>query len=465
MRIGRKTRRVDPNQKLLNILLTNGRFPVSLDLARQLHSAGHTIYVVDPMKSHVCRFSNAVQQSGHVPAPHFDPPGFLAMLQKEVTSHNIDLIIPLHEEVFHIALQSKQYPEIINKLFAPPVEMLMSLHNKWSFSRLQKAFGLDCPETWLVATPSDIDNLDLSQELAFKPCFGRAKSNLHHHKPGQPIPESLTNGIAPATKYVAQLWHTGKQYCTYAVAWKGTLLCFGVYPVIHTMDGSSCVYFESIRHEKILAYSRTLVEKLNYTGQMALDFIETDDRVMAIECNPRATSGIHLFSSSKPSSLAKAFTDPESLISNPQRTTQLPILPHQPTKRQLVPGMLMNKSAKKNVNWHSFVGHMKHLTTTRDVLYSRKDLAPSFMQPFLVMSYYEICRERKIDSIGVMFQDDLVWEPDEKEVENVEKFVEAFVSGYEQDHGKQTREGDSLQHGDIHIDWNTAGTAAIAANA
>lgn len=30
----------------LNILLTNGRFPVSIDLARQLKLAGHHVYVV-----------------------------------------------------------------------------------------------------------------------------------------------------------------------------------------------------------------------------------------------------------------------------------------------------------------------------------------------------------------------------------------------------------------------------------
>src|SRR5439155_26248657 len=33
-----------------------------------------------------------------------------------------------------------------------------------------------------------------------------------------------------------------------------------------------------------------------FTGQIAFDFIETaDGRLFAIECNPRATSGIHLF--------------------------------------------------------------------------------------------------------------------------------------------------------------------------
>lgn len=40
----------------LNILLSNGRFPVSIDLARQLKPAGHNVYAVDPMHYHVCKF-------------------------------------------------------------------------------------------------------------------------------------------------------------------------------------------------------------------------------------------------------------------------------------------------------------------------------------------------------------------------------------------------------------------------
>lgn len=56
----------------LNILLSNGRFPVSIDLARQLKLAGHNVYVVDPMHCHVCKFSNSVKKSYQVPAPHVD---------------------------------------------------------------------------------------------------------------------------------------------------------------------------------------------------------------------------------------------------------------------------------------------------------------------------------------------------------------------------------------------------------
>jgi hypothetical protein len=53
----------------LNVLLTNGRFPVSLDLARQLKQAGHYVYAVDPMEFHVCKFSRSTVHCRQSAAP------------------------------------------------------------------------------------------------------------------------------------------------------------------------------------------------------------------------------------------------------------------------------------------------------------------------------------------------------------------------------------------------------------
>lgn len=43
-----------------------------------------------------------------------------------------------------------------------------------------------------------------------------------------------------------------------------------------------------------------------------------------------------------------------------------------------------------------YLAHMKHHLTTKDVMFSKKDIWPTLMQPFLLTSYYEICRERKM---------------------------------------------------------------------
>lgn len=386
----------------LNVLLTNGRFPVSIDLARQLHLAGHRVAVVDPMHYHVCRFSRVVRKSYHVPAPHVDAAGYIAGVKAAVHDSNIDLVIPMHEEIFYLA--GCREDEILQRLLAPPFPTLVMLHNKWDFSRFLQRTGLDTPAASLCRSIDDVRALDPAKELALKPVFGRACANVHHLVPGKPRPAAVA--VGPDNHYIAQEWIHGARFCSYSVLRDGAIRAFAVYPVRDTIDGSSAVFFTSVPHAAIRAYVERLAAALpNVTGQLALDFIETPSRLVAIECNPRATSGIHLFS--RTPDLARALTNPRrSAEARPGHT------------RQLMPGMLM--WAHKGQGMQAWAAHMGRLVKSKDVLFSASDVAPSLMQPFLLTSYYKICQERRM-SLPEMFQWDLTWEPVGEELESVRR--------------------------------------------
>lgn len=184
-------------------------------------------------------------------------------------------------------------------------------------------------------------------------------------------------------------------------------LCFQRVPVVDTIDEASCVYFQSIEHAEIRAYVERIADALpGVNGQITFDFIETDNQLVAIECNPRATSGIHLWSGTP--DLAYSFTRSSPAVAKPG------------ARRQLLPGMLM--WSKKSVGPGEYLRHMKRLMGTRDVMFSRKDLLPSLMQPFLLTSYYEICRQRKM-KLPTMFQWDLMWDPGREQLENVRRLL------------------------------------------
>ena len=54
--------------------------------------------------------------------------------------------------------------------------------------------------------------------------------------------------------------------------------------------------FQCEQVKSIETWVSAFVKKLNFSGQIAFDFIQTKDgEVYPIECNPRLTSGIHLF--------------------------------------------------------------------------------------------------------------------------------------------------------------------------
>ncbi|KAG8918808.1 hypothetical protein FRC01_001643 [Tulasnella sp. 417] len=403
------------------ILLTNGRFPVTIDLARQLKRAGHTVYCVDPMEYHICKFSNSVKKSYYIDAPHVKPQGYIDGVKKAIREQNIDMIIPLHEEIFYLAKSGE--PEIIDRLFAPDFKVLLRLHNKWEFSKWLGRIGLDRPATWLCKSREDLLALDLSKELALKPVFGRAKSGVFHHKPNEPIPEDIP--VSDEIHYIAQEWVTGSAFCSYMVVRRGGIQAFAVYPVTETLDGSSCVYFKAIEHDAIRNYCEQVAKNLPNTGaQIAMDFIETPEgRLVAIECNPRATSGIHLYSGT--THLARALADPNHFP---------PSLAKIGAHRQVAPGMLMWE--KKDVNLKRYLQHQKRLMSSRDVVFTTKDLLPVLMQPFLLTSYYKICQERKM-KLPEMFQWDLTWEPQGEELAWARKLIEEEDARDEQEVVKQ----------------------------
>jgi len=254
-----------------------------------------------------------------------------------------------------------------------------------------------------------------------KPVFGRASTNVYHIKPDKPVPQDID--VSEDCHYIAQEWITGDRYCSYTIVRDGKIKAHGVYPVLDTIDGSSSVYFRQKDHPRIKEYIKNFVSNLpTLTGQLAFDFVEKGERLIVLECNPRATSGLHLWSDTP--LLARAITDslrPEDVnedgFSEPARTRT----GRQP-RRQVAPGMLMWEH--DNSSWKQWWKHMRHLMGARDVMWTLYDLTPSLMQPFLLTSYYKICHERQLE-LPEMFQWDVSWVPEGEHLQNVRKFVEA----------------------------------------
>ena len=126
-------------------------------------------------------------------------------------------------------------------------------------------------------------------------------------------------------------------------------------------------------------------------------------RLVVTEYNPRATSGVHLWSQSPhlanvivsnipthPASSAEE--GPNGPNENPQSAAAGELGSRPGSKRQVGPGMLM--SEHKDASFRRFLNHLGHLVGTRDVIFSWKALPPVLTQPLLLMNYYEVCHEQ-----------------------------------------------------------------------
>lgn len=157
-----------------------------------------------------------------------------------------------------------------------------------------------------------------------------------------------------------------------------------------------------------------------WSGQTALDFVEHDGYLVTMECNPRATSGIHLWSATP--LLARALTD----SMNDGDTNGEGCVEPQPTPtgrqphRQLAPGMLM---WEHDLSPKVFAKHMLRLTISKDVIWKTRDMMPSIAQPFLLTVYYKVCWQRR-QKLPDMFQWDLTWQPDGQQLERLRKMMD-----------------------------------------
>jgi len=277
------------------ILITGARAPVTRDLRQALSAAGHEVHLADVFRT---------RTAGRFPwrtyaAPVQQPDRFARDIAKINIDLKPDLIIPLCEEVFHLAGISGL------PLFAADRATLLRLHSKWDFNQWVRSLGLDAPATQR-ASPGDAGPTATS---VFKPEFSRFGARcLIRPAPG--IVAKLVHD--PANPWLRQDYVAGDDLCFHAIARAGRVRAFAAYRSDWRTEGGASYYFAPLPaalSQRLFAIATTIVEAGKLTGQIACDIRHgADGRLWLIECNPRGTSGLHLLAHD-PQALAKAFLD------------------------------------------------------------------------------------------------------------------------------------------------------------
>lgn len=381
---------------MANILLTGGRAPATLDLARSFHAQGHRLFVAESLPHSLTAASRAIHASFLVPPPRQQPADFSQALAEIIRQHQIDLLIPTCEEIFYVSMGLEKLAGLCT-VFAEPIERLRLLHNKWTFIQTARAMGLAVPETQRIETEADLRAAYARwSRLVLKPVFSRFASRtlilgLGHRtsetsqmggrnplgipdRVAHPLERSFAASTtfaslraSPASPWVAQEYLDGQPLCTYSVAHAGQLTAHTAYRSLFTAGRGATIHFQHVEHPASLAWVSRFVEAFGFTGQIAFDFIETGETIRAIECNPRATSGIHL--------LTAAPCFPDSLF-DPAMACLFP--PAQPAPMlsaamllYALPAALRKRTLRRW--WQAF-------RSGRDVIFQREDVGPILAQ-------------------------------------------------------------------------------------
>ena len=281
---------------MTTVLLTLGRLPKALDLARGFSKAGCRVLVAEPYGWTLAGASRHVAREFKVPAPSKGKAAYRAALAEIVRSEGVDWVVPVSEETMHVAHLAGMLPEGV-RLFTMLPDEVLALHDKASFVRKAAAMGLRVPESAALGS-AEAEALARDGPVVVKPVYSCSGNGLHILRDGEPLPPA-----DPAAPAVVQRFVEGREHSTCTIAQKGRVVGTMVYRGA-VMSGSVAVAFERVEMPAIAAWVEQFVAQTRWSGFISFDFIVDENGVPhAIECNPRATSGVHFW---EPEDIARA---------------------------------------------------------------------------------------------------------------------------------------------------------------
>ncbi len=285
---------------MTTVLLTLGRLPKALDLARGFARAGCRVIIAEPFAWTLAGASRHVARSFVVPPPSKSKAAYLAALTEIVARENVDLVVPVSEETMHVAFLRDRLSDRV-RLFTMPPERVIALYDKAGFVREACALGLSVPETHKLGTIAARE-LAAAADVVVKPVFSCAGRGVRFLGRGSALPDP-----DPATPAIVQRFAAGHEHSSCTIAHEGRVLATMIYRGT-MMSGTVAITFERVDAPAIASWIARFVAGTGWSGFISFDFIlDAAGGVTAIECNPRTTSGLHFW---LPEDIAGAVLDP-----------------------------------------------------------------------------------------------------------------------------------------------------------
>ncbi len=376
------------------VLLTLGRLPVALEIARAFHAAGFRVVVAEPFAWPVCRVSRCVDKCYRTTAPVVDANTYYTELLDIIDAEQISIVIPVSEEILFVSALNEKLPSSV-KLVCMDTNSLLTLHDKYLFNRWAKAHDLPVPLTVLAREVPDASSL-LAAEYVVKPRLSCSGTGVRFGKPREQL-----SPTERSEQYIVQQRLTGHSLSTFSIAVDGQVLVTIAYRGLLT-SGSVSVCFEEVSlPEELKRFVTQAATVLEYNGMISFDFIQDEHgHWQAIECNPRATSGIHFVNSDH---IVQPLLAVAGAVSS--QSVQTPANPGD--RRQEFWSCLARVEGDLfKLKWNG--QGWRQLFTTRDITWSWRDAKPFLLLPVVLAPHLGQAIKRR-QAVAELLMLDVGW--------------------------------------------------------
>jgi predicted ATP-grasp superfamily ATP-dependent carboligase len=269
--------------------------PFALDVIRKLGERGHEVFACDSYDASPGSHSKFLAGHFTTASATGDPAQFASDVERIADINEIELILPMFEEVFYLAAQHERISKV-TKLYAPPFRTLAQVHDKGTFQELCDRLEIRTPQTVLAHSPAELEEAIARFPHYFaRAAFSRGGVGLLTNT-GPLAGHLSTSDCQPteANPWLVQEFVDGPMHCTYSALHDGRVASHMSYRAPRQWQHSTGIQFLSVDPSATLPTVEKLGSELTWDGQMSLDFIEMDDGLVMIECNPRPTDGVLL---------------------------------------------------------------------------------------------------------------------------------------------------------------------------
>lgn len=304
-----------------SILVTGARAPAAVHFARLLTTAGHKVILADSQRfalGRATRFKHAYVQ---LPKPVDGIQAYGAAVENILQKYGCDLIVPTCEEIFHLAAWRDLYRRPI-PLLAPNFDTLSMVHNKHTFAVSTQGYEAAAAATYLLESQADVARLaSQAKLLVFKPVWSRFANRVFICRSYSALSNLIPTKQEP---WIAQDYLPGEELCCWAFMQGGKLLALSVYRPLYRVGHGAAIAFEGVEDGNIRSFVESYGQKLNWHGQISFDFRrDAAGQLHVLECNPRATSGVHFFDAT--SGLATTIADGKPALPTSNVPMTLPL--------------------------------------------------------------------------------------------------------------------------------------------
>jgi predicted ATP-grasp superfamily ATP-dependent carboligase len=274
----------------LRVLVSEGSSTSAREAITALGLAGHHVEICDPSPWCLGRFSRFVQKFHRCPPLRDDPSGYLALVERLLSSNRFDVLLPTHEQGFLFARVAERLKNHAG-IALPSFESYRAAHSKAGFSRLLSSLRLPQPATRIVTSERALREA-VRFPAVVKTSVGTASRGVFLVREARDLDEAAQELAASGAfggEVLVQEFIAGTVEKAQSVFCQGELLGFHAYRQVAAGISGGEAIKESVSRPKIRTMLEAIGDRLAWHGALSIDYLvpERDPTPRLIDCNPR----------------------------------------------------------------------------------------------------------------------------------------------------------------------------------